>query len=364
MHIAVAVVVGLAGVACVLLTLVSAVKTVVVPRAAPVLITRCVFAGVRALFTVALWRRRDYRSRDRVMALYAPFGLLALPLVWLALVAIGFMAIYWSLGVHPLWEAFLESGSSLLTLGFRTPTDTVGAILTFSEAILGLGLLALVVSYLPSTYSSFSRRELMVTSLDTQAGSPPSAAELLERLARIDGIGELDAFWQEWARWFADIAETHTSTPTLVFFRSPQPERSWVIAAGTVLDAAALVTSTLDVPKQPSAALCIRSGYLALRNIGDFFAMPYDRNPAPDGPISIMRAEYDAVCRRLSDAGATLKPDRDRTWRDFVGWRVNYDALLLRFASLCTAPPAPWSSDRAVPFHRLPIARRRPRSRI
>jgi hypothetical protein len=151
-------------------------------------------------------------------------------------------------GAHPLWEAFLESGSSLLTLGFRAPTDTVGAILTFSESIFGLGLLALVVSYLPSTYASFSRRELMVTSLDTQAGSPPSAAELLERLARIDGIGELDAFWQEWARWFADIAETHTSTPTLVLFRSPQPERSWVIAAGTVLDAAALVTSPAAVP--------------------------------------------------------------------------------------------------------------------
>jgi hypothetical protein len=118
------------------------------------------------------------------------------------------------------------------------------------------------------------------------------------------------------------------------------------------------------VPNQPSAALCIRSGYLALRNIGDFFAMPYDPDPAPDGPISVTRAEYDAACRRLSDAGATLKPDRDRAWRDFVGWRVNYDALLLCFASLCMAPPAPWSSDRAVRFQRLPIARRRPRSRI
>jgi hypothetical protein len=362
MHTAIAVLVGLAGGTCVLLTLTSAVKTVVVPRATPVLITRCVFVAMHALFAVALWRRRDYRSRDRVMALYAPFGLLTLPLVWLALVAIGFMAIFWSLGVHPIWEAFLESGSSLLTLGFRTPTNTVAAILTFAEAVLGLGLLALLVSYLPSTYASYSRRELMVTSLDTQAGSPPSAAELLERLARIDGIGELDAFWQEWARWFADIAETHTSTPTLVHFRSPQPERSWVTAAGAVLDAAALVTSTLDVPKQPSAALCIRAGYLALRNIGDFFAMPYDPDPAPDAPISITRAEYDAVCRRLNDAGATLKPDRDRTWRDFAGWRVNYEAVLLRFASLCMAPPAPWSSDRAVPFQRLPITRRGPRS--
>jgi hypothetical protein len=91
--------------------------------------------------------------------------------------------------------------------------------------------------------------------------------------------------------------------------------------------------------------------------------MPYDPDPAPDGPISVTRAEYDIACRRLSDAGATLKPDRDRAWRDFVGWRVNYDAPLLNFASLCMAPPAPWSSDRAVPFQHLPIARRRSRPR-
>ena len=364
MHSVVAALVGLAGGACVLLTVVSAVKTVVVPRAVPVLITRVVFVAMRGLFAAVLWRSRDFRSKDRVMALYAPFSLLMLPVVWLVLVVGGYMAAFWSLGVRPWPEAFLESGSSLLTLGFRPPTDTITALLTFSEAVIGLGLLALLVSYLPSIYASYSRRELMVTALDAQAGSPPSAAELLEREARIDGIGELDTVWQEWARWFADIAETHTSTPSLVYFRSPQPDRSWVTAAGTVLDAAALVASTLDVPKQPSADLCIRGGYLALRNIGDFFVMPYDPDPAPDDPISITRAEYDAVCRRIEEAGGRLKPDRDQSWRDFAGWRVNYDAVLLRFASLCMAAPALWSSDRAVPFSRAPVTRRRARSRL
>ena len=46
-----------------------------------------------------------------------------------------------------------------------------------------------------------------------------------------------------------DVEESHTSLPALVYFRSPQPERSWITAAGCVLDTAALVDSTLDRPR-------------------------------------------------------------------------------------------------------------------
>jgi len=39
-------------------------------------------------------------------------------------------------------------------------------------------------------------------------------------------------------------------------------------------------------------------------------------------------------------------PDQDQAWRDFAGWRVNYDQVLIELAELVMAPPAPWSSDR------------------
>ena len=34
--------------------------------------------------------------------------------------------------------------------------------------------------------------------------------------------------------------------------------------------------------------------------------------------------------------------------RDFAGWRVNYDTVLLELAELTDAPYAMWSSDRGV----------------
>jgi hypothetical protein len=181
-----------------------------------------------------------------------------------------------------------------------------------------------------------------------RAGSPPSAIELILRYHRIHGLDRLNVLWVQWEQWFADIEESHTSLAALVFFRSPQPDHSWVTASGAVLDAAALLRSTVDAPRDAQADLCIRAGYLALRRIAAFFQIPYNANPRPDDPISISRVEFDAAYDELAQNGVPLIPDRDQAWRDFAGWRVNYDAVLLSLAALTMAPYALWSSDRSL----------------
>lgn len=355
------VLVGLAGAVVVIWAVESAVITVVVPRGTAVILTRWVFTLARLPFHGRARRMKDEGRRDALLALYGPTGLLMLPVAWLVLVVSGCMLIFWALGASSIRTAFAESGSSLFTLGFVTPTSLPQTAVAFVEAGLGLGLVALLISYLPSIYGSYSRREVMVTALETQAGSPPSAIVFIERIARIDGLHETAEIWQDWYRWFADIEETHISTPSLVYFRSPQPERSWVTAGGAVLDAASLLVATIDLERQPQAELCIRAGYIALRRIATFYGLPYDPDPRPDDPISITREEFEAACGRFAAAGAVLRPDRDQAWRDFAGWRVNYDAVLLGLASLTLAPTAPWSSDRSTPGYRPPLNPRRPR---
>jgi hypothetical protein len=189
--------------------------------------------------------------------------------------------------------------------------------------------------------------------LEVRAGSPPSAIEMILRYHRIHGLDRLNVLWVQWEQWFADIEESHTSLAALVFFRSPQPDHSWVTAAGAVLDAAALLRSTIDVPRDAQADLCLRAGYLALRRIADFFQIPYNANPRPTDPISLNRAEFEAAYDELARNGVPLIADRDQAWRDFSGWRVNYDAVLLLLAALTMAPYAPWSSDRSL----LPVGR-------
>src|SRR5207248_2445476 len=110
----------------------------VLPRDAVVRLTQVVFRLVRWCIDLALRRSHTYAERDALMALYAPLALLALPVAWLTLVALGYMAMYWALGVDTPHEAFLLSGSSLLTLGFASVRDLPTTVLAFSEAMLGL----------------------------------------------------------------------------------------------------------------------------------------------------------------------------------------------------------------------------------
>jgi len=316
-----------------------------VPRSASDRLTNSVFRSSWVLFRTFLRRRTNYFDRDRVMAFFAPITLITLPGVWLVLVWVGYTAMFWGLGVDGISQALKTSGSSLFTLGFIALDDLLRALLAFSEAAIGLALLALLIAYLPTIYSSFSRRELAVSLLEVRAGSPPSAEEMVVRFHRLQRLHLLHDIWETWETWFLDIDESHTSLAMLVFFRSPQPERSWVVAAGTVLDAAALVGSTVDIPHDAQADLTLRAGYIALRHIADYFRIAYNPKPKPNDPISLSRADFEATYERLQAEGVPLKPDRDQAWRDFAGWRVNYDAPLLALAELTMAPDAPWLSE-------------------
>ena len=146
---------AIAGVALVLAVLDSAVRTFVLPRGARTTLTTAVFVALRAGFDGIARFAKTYEGRDRVMALYAPIGLLSLVAVWMVLLVTGYTLIYRAISVDTWTRAFELSGSSFFTLGFVSPPDRVGAFaLSFSEAAIGLAVLALLISYLPTIYNA------------------------------------------------------------------------------------------------------------------------------------------------------------------------------------------------------------------
>ena len=150
---------------------------------------------------------------------------------------------------------FKLSGSSLLTLGYASIEQPIFKVLEFSEAMIGLILVALLIAYLPTMYAAFSKRESNIALLDGWASSPPSAVEFIARTHRTGEIENLRDFWMDWQRWFADLEESHTSLSALAFFRSPQGTRSWVTASGVVMDSAALILSAVDIKWEPASRI-------------------------------------------------------------------------------------------------------------
>lgn len=339
----------------------SAVRTFLLPRAAPDVVAFGVFRLLRTLYNLRLFRVTEYRDRDRIMAYYGPSAILMLLVAWLFLALIGYTLMFWAidastLGLDPWLAALTLSGSSLFTLGYAPVTVLPEKILTFTEAALGPLLIALLIGYMPTVYTAFSKREALVNLLEIRAGDPPSATDLIIRYSRLHGVSRIVEMWVQWEVWFSELEETHTSLAMLNFFRSSQPQHSWVTAAGAVLDGAAMMISAVDAPTNVQANLCIRAGYTALRRISDYFGVAYNPDPKPDDPISVSRESFERALEILATEGVPVKPDHEQAWKDWSGWRVNYDVPLLALARLTMAPPAPWSSPD------MPEQRRPPRT--
>ncbi len=172
-------------------TLLAAIRAFVLPRAARVWLNRIVFGGMRLLWRPWMHPCRPYLKRDAAMALLAPTSLIVLPSAWITFVLLGYTAMFWAVGMRPWDVAFFTSGSSLLTLGFAPVHTQMQIMLAFSEALLGLGLVALMIAYLPTLCSAFSKRETSVALLEVRAGSPPTAVELIARVGRIGELKDL-----------------------------------------------------------------------------------------------------------------------------------------------------------------------------
>ena len=343
--VALRIIAGLGGLVLVITTLSAAIRSFVLPRNEVVRLNVWVFMGIRTVFDLVARLANSYERRDRIMAHYAPVALVALPVCWEALVSLGYTGMYWAVGEGSLQHCYQLSGSSLLTLGTIDDFSFIGGVLTYSEATLGLLLLTLLLSYLPTIYQAFSRREATVALLELRAGTPPTAACLLGWLNHDGSVQNDDQQWAEWERWFVEIEESHTSLPVLSFFRSPQPGRSWVTAGGLILDTAALLFAAVDGPQPRQAQITFKAGCLALNRVYRFFDVKAGSDPVSLSPESEMpapgRADFDEACRILAGKGLKICEDREAAWQQYRELRSRYAVALQFLSRLLMAPGQP-----------------------
>ncbi|HEY1762695.1 MAG TPA: hypothetical protein VGG17_08900 [Acidimicrobiales bacterium] len=337
---------GLAGIFLQVVVLDAAIRTFLLPRVADVTLSRVVAQFIRRLFNLVAGHK-SYQTKDRILSLYASITLLAYQTMWLGLSLVAFAFFFVASGTPSFSLAFNVSGSSLFSAA--THRGAVSA-LGYVEAGIGLTLLALLISFIGPLYQSFQRREYAVSHLTVRAGIPATPWGVLEIAQSVESYDRLDELWREWEEWFIDVGETHTTLPILNFYRSPLPTQTWIGCAATVLDAAALFNAAVDAEPSPTAGLCIRAGWLTLRRIADYFRVPYPTTLSKEIPIAITREEFEIVLKRLESVGVPILADHDAAWSDYVGWRVNYDAIIERFYTLFTCPRTDWNSAAIQPL--------------
>ncbi len=359
-HSAVAQITAIAlGAALVASVLLSAVETVVLPRNSFTRITRATFAVAnRVLVHDGPNRERSTRRRG----LYAPVALVTLPLVWMLAVIVGFTFIFWGADAGSWQKSFEVSGSSVTTLGFSAPSGSLRTWISFVEAIIGLGLVALLISYLPTIYAAHHDREKGIRTLRPFAGTPPSGVGLLLNLSRFQAVDNPD-LWRTASAWLLELDQTHCSFPALCYFPESDDTQSWVATVGSLLDAGALLLSANPIEWGEEATIRHQGPMIVLANgvptvieIGRAAGLPIAQpvplvELLPDGsgvapPISVSRDEYLAAVDRLTDIFTIVDDQRQDAWLRFAAVRASYDEALRGLAGLTLSLSAPWTTDR------------------
>jgi len=355
---------AVAGGLLVLLAVSSVTVTLIVSRPVNSRLTRWVDRMVDWAYQQVVVHVADARRRDQLGATQAAAVLLAQLAAWLIVAYAGFALLLWPFATRGVVSAFVDAGSSLFTLGFAVPAGTAPAVIVFLAAATGLVILTLQIAYLPTLYAAFNRRETQVALLNERAGVPSWGPELLARThyALGTGVSTLDTMpdlYERWESWAADVAESHTTYPVLVRFRSPGALSSWVTALLAVLDSAALflALSPEAAPVVP-ARLCLRGGFRCFNRIARVMGFDIPEEPGPGAGTSVTYAEFLDAVARMREVGFPIERDPAEAWPDFVGWRVNYERAAYAVAAAVYAVPALWSGPRRHPV--TPIAPIRP----
>ena len=345
------------GLLIVLVTILSVLFILVLPRQPQGLekLTVIVNKSVHYSFVALSRFANSYETKDSILAPTAPVALLAQLLWWAVCLALGF-ALMLMRTTHSFVHGLTQATTSLFTVGSIHSGGAPNTVLDIAAGATWVVIVALQIAYLPSLYNSFSRREALVTMLESRAGSPAWGPELLARHQLVginDALPQLYADWEEWA---AEVTESHTTYPVLLLFRSPEPWLNWIVGLLAVLDAGAMQLALNPSTAPSQSRLCLRMGFTLFNRLAASLGYPVDPDPDPDAMITLTYEEFASAVENLRQYGFPMERTPEDAWPHFKGWRINYESLGLPPRRRLHRTPGP------VVGHASPPPRRRRRT--
>lgn len=384
-------------------TTLSLMRTVIVPRPLKSTFTDAVYGTIIGIARLVARFRRDYTGRDAVLAWVGPMLILGSLIAWLIGYLVSYAFLLYGTGATDFGDAFRESGSSLLTLGFSSSRVGDQTIVDFIAAATGPIVIGMMIGFLPTIYSAYLDREAPVTLLSSLAGEPAWGVELLSRSALTETLHELPELFGSWRDWAAAQRMALTTYPVLAYVRSPRRYRHFTVSMLAVLDAAALCASlNPNLVGRSSSRLLIQGSQTfdvvyvnsftkrpkrtRVPFIGRFFGASASADPrhllvpnvnpgilavhaaaAQDAVLgldgrdvaqldtgervgsTLTRAEFDQAVDRLQRSDFPITADLDEAWELFRTIRSSYEFPAYRIMETLDVAPAPWSGPRREP---------------
>ena len=339
----------LLGVALFLIVIWDAFEAIILPRRVTrkFRLTRMFYRDTWIFWKFLLRLVKKPKRRETMLGFYGPISLLVLVGIWAIGLVFSFGLMQYGAGSAVLINSgpsgfntdMYLSGTTFFTLGLGDvlPRSGLARFLVVTEAGFGFGFLAAVIGYLPFIYGSFAEREVNISLLDSRAGTPPTAGELLRRHSYAGGQEALAELLQDWERWCAELMESHLSYPVLAFFRSQHDNQSWIASLTAILDTCVLVIVGIEGSCEKQAELTFAIARHACVDLAQVFGvspgpLPHDRLDA-EGLRHIRGVLVESGMKLRDGAEADAK---------LIKLRKMYEPYIYALGSYLSQPLPPW----------------------
>lgn len=343
-----------AGVLLILVVIWDAFEAIILPRRVTrrFRLTRIFYKTTWSAWRFAACLVRARKTRESLLGFFGPMSLLLLVGVWAVGLVFGFGLLQYGAGsavsvtgTQPGGYAtdLYLSGTTFFTLGLGDvlPRSSLARALVVTEAGLGFGFLAAVIGYLPFIYGSFSKREVNISLLDSRAGTPPTAGELLRRHSYPKGQESLRELLKDWELWSAELMESHLSYPVLAFFRSQHDNQSWIASLTSILDTCALLKVGVEGTYNKQADLTFAIARHAAVDLSQVFKTPPQPLPKDRLPAEDLRRIRETLARE----GMKLREGQEAD-KELTALRRMYEPFLYGLAAYLMQPLPPWIPER------------------
>jgi hypothetical protein len=338
-----------AGVALFLIVIWDAFEAIILPRRVTrkFRLTRMFYRDTWKLWKLIISFVKAPKRRETLLGFYGPISLLVLVGIWATGLVFSFGLMQYGAGSAVLINSgpsgfktdMYLSGTTFFTLGLGDvlPRSGLARFLVVTEAGFGFGFLAAVIGYLPFIYGSFATREVDISLLDSRAGTPPTAGELLRRHSYPHGQDALSVLLKDWERWCAELMESHLSYPVLAFFRSQHDNQSWVASLTSILDTCALVIVGIEGACEKQAELTFAIARHACVDLAQVFG----ESPVPLPQDRLTPENLRHIRDVLAENGLKLR-DGDAADQKLLKLRNMYEPYIYALGTYLSQPLPPW----------------------
>lgn len=289
---------------------------------------------------------RGKRVNDDLLSFAAPVIVVLFLAVWVAMLTIGSAMV-----LHPALRTDIRSTTGSTPTDFFTAVfiaggniSTMGAggylprtgllrVIYVINAVTGLSILTLTLTYLMQVYTTLQGRNTLAFKLDVMAGSTGDAAELIAGLG-VDG--HFGAGYTQLAELGAEVVrqkEAYQFYPVLFYFRYRQPCYATSRLALMLLDSVSLLQGGLgadaDWVKRTAAVKQMWLATMGLITMLDGVFVPGSgsgqRVATPDdATLEAWHRRYTTAMRRFREAGIATTDDEEVGFREYVNLRVRW----------------------------------------